>query len=78
MTAHQVEMSSARKRCMRTRSIAVNSIQQRLRLAPVYGWFTEGFDSRDLKEASLRGSGPKEWSRRHREHRDQEPGRLWS
>jgi hypothetical protein len=22
-----------------------------LRLAPVYGWFTEGFDTRDLKEA---------------------------
>jgi hypothetical protein len=21
------------------------------RLAPVYGWFTEGFDTRDLKEA---------------------------
>jgi predicted ATPase len=27
--------------------------QQDLRelLAPVYGWFTEGFDTRDLKEA---------------------------
>ena len=25
-------------------------------LAPVYGWFTEGFDTRDLKEAkALRG-----------------------
>jgi hypothetical protein len=23
----------------------------RLDLAPVYGWFTEGFDTRDLKEA---------------------------
>ena len=22
-----------------------------LYLAPVYGWFTEGFDTRDLKEA---------------------------
>jgi predicted ATPase len=22
-----------------------------MRLAPVYGWFTEGFDTRDLKEA---------------------------
>ena len=21
------------------------------RLAPIYGWFTEGFDTRDLKEA---------------------------
>ena len=21
-------------------------------LAPVYGWFTEGFDTRDLKEAT--------------------------
>jgi predicted ATPase len=23
----------------------------RVLLAPVYGWFTEGFDTRDLKEA---------------------------
>ena len=23
-------------------------------LAPVYGWFTEGFDTRDLKEATAR------------------------
>jgi predicted ATPase len=25
--------------------------QARERLAPVYDWFTEGFDTRDLKEA---------------------------
>ena len=25
--------------------------QSRDLLAPVYGWFTEGFDTRDLKEA---------------------------
>jgi predicted ATPase len=25
--------------------------QTRELLAPVYGWFTEGFDTRDLKEA---------------------------
>jgi predicted ATPase len=25
--------------------------QERELLAPVYGWFTEGFDTRDLKEA---------------------------
>jgi predicted ATPase len=25
--------------------------QARDHLAPVYGWFTEGFDTRDLKEA---------------------------
>jgi hypothetical protein len=25
--------------------------KRRKRLAPVYGWFTEGFDTRDLKEA---------------------------
>ena len=25
--------------------------QARDLLAPVYGWFTEGFDTRDLKEA---------------------------
>jgi hypothetical protein len=24
-------------------------------LAPVYGWFTEGFDTRDLKEAKALG-----------------------
>ena len=24
-------------------------------LAPVYGWFTEGFDTRDLKEAKAIG-----------------------
>jgi hypothetical protein len=23
------------------------------RLAPLYGWFTEGFDTRDLKEARV-------------------------
>jgi predicted ATPase len=26
-------------------------MQAREPLAPVYGWFTEGFDTRDLKEA---------------------------
>jgi hypothetical protein len=27
--------------------------QARELLAPVYGWFTEGFDPRDLKEAKV-------------------------
>jgi hypothetical protein len=27
--------------------------QAREQLAPVYGWFTEGFDTLDLKEAKL-------------------------
>ena len=27
--------------------------QARELLAPVYGWFTEGFDTRDLKEAKV-------------------------
>jgi predicted ATPase len=27
--------------------------QARKLLAPVYGWFTEGFDTRDLKEAKV-------------------------
>jgi predicted ATPase len=33
--------------------IAANTYSRRWRelLAPVYGWFTEGFDTRDLKEA---------------------------
>jgi predicted ATPase len=29
--------------------------QARELLAPVYGWFTEGFDTRDLKEAKVIG-----------------------
>jgi predicted ATPase len=35
------------------RSGATRGKPQRARelLAPVYGWFTEGFDTRDLKEA---------------------------
>jgi predicted ATPase len=28
-----------------------NRVQARDLLAPVYGWFTEGFDTADLKEA---------------------------
>jgi predicted ATPase len=28
-----------------------NGEQARALLAPIYGWFTEGFDTRDLKEA---------------------------
>jgi predicted ATPase len=42
----------------RTRSSSVDRLtrvgcdqQARELLAPVYGWFTEGFDTRDLKEA---------------------------
>jgi len=35
-------MSMAR-RCKRTEALEL--------LAPVYGWFTEGFDTRDLKDA---------------------------
>ena len=30
---------------------AARDQQARELLAPVYGWFTEGFDTRDLKEA---------------------------
>jgi hypothetical protein len=30
-----------------------NAQQARELLAPVYGWFTEGFDTRDLKEAKV-------------------------
>jgi predicted ATPase len=32
---------ATRARCQQAREL----------LAPVYGWFTEGFDTRDLKEA---------------------------
>jgi hypothetical protein len=31
--------------------LAVEARQARELLAPVYGWFTEGFDTRYLKEA---------------------------
>jgi predicted ATPase len=30
----------------------VKTVEARELLAPVYGWFTEGFDRRDLKEAN--------------------------
>ena len=33
-------------------------------LAPVYGWFTEGFDTRDLKEANRESLVTKEVSAR--------------
>ena len=29
------------------------TVEARELLAPVYGWFTEGFDTRDLKEAKV-------------------------
>ena len=59
-------------------------------LAPVYGWFTEGFDTRDLKEAKAllrpflapNGYAGKEafrnsWARQvAREHRDHRRQRL--
>jgi predicted ATPase len=31
--------------------IRASATQARELLAPVYGWFTEGFDTRDLREA---------------------------
>jgi predicted ATPase len=45
VAGHQIEAAvPARK--------AMNDPQQAHELlAPVYGWFTEGFDTRDLKEA---------------------------
>ena len=30
---------------------AISRVEARDLLAPVYGWFTEGFDTADLKEA---------------------------
>ena len=32
-------------------AFAENDVDHRALLAPVYGWFTEGFDTADLKEA---------------------------
>jgi predicted ATPase len=41
-----------RRREPRTPLADQGKVQQaRKLLAPVYGWFTEGFDTRDLKEA---------------------------
>jgi len=39
-------------------------VQQQARelLAPVYGWFTEGFDTRDLKEAKALLDGSAAWT----------------
>ena len=34
-----------------TKHVVTTVQQARELLAPVYGWFTEGFDTRDLKEA---------------------------
>ena len=46
LAAELVDMSLARLRRDQ------GKVQQaRELLAPVYGWFTEGFDTRDLKEA---------------------------
>ena len=36
---------------MRRGATETNRDEARELLAPVYGWFTEGFDTRDLKEA---------------------------
>jgi predicted ATPase len=33
------------------RFLRQGKVEARCLLAPVYGWFTEGFDTRDLKEA---------------------------
>ena len=50
------------RRCVRERSELISERigrdqgkvpQARELLAPVYGWFTEGFDTRDLKEAKV-------------------------
>src|SRR5262245_37390210 len=49
--------------------------QARQLLAPVYGWFTEGFDTLDLKEAKalldVRGSATMPLSRRGRDEKEQ-------
>jgi predicted ATPase len=48
--AHSLELRAARDLAGLWRS--QGKVQQaRELLAPVYGWFTEGFDTRDLKEA---------------------------
>ena len=43
--------SAARRRQQNSSSTPSQPQQARELLAPVYGWFTEGFDTLDLKEA---------------------------
>jgi hypothetical protein len=38
-------------RCERPKALGCDRQSRRRRLAPVYDWFTEQFDTRDLKEA---------------------------
>jgi DNA invertase Pin-like site-specific DNA recombinase len=51
--SHGAKVKAALK--LRSRSIGIRRIarvqQARELSAPVFGWFTEGFDTRDLKEA---------------------------
>jgi predicted ATPase len=48
--AHSLKLRAARDLAILLRDEG-NPQQARELLAPVYGWFTEGFDTRDLKEA---------------------------
>jgi predicted ATPase len=50
----EAECASQERKAKHLMRIPVRQSQQaREVLAPVYGWFTEGFDMRDLKEAKV-------------------------
>ena len=51
MHREQKSISSTRLRLPWSRQRRARLMEARELLAPVYGWFTEGFDTRDLKEA---------------------------
>ena len=50
-TSTMAESPSSEREYAYTRKNHVGTPRARDLLAPVYGWFTEGFDTRDLKDA---------------------------
>jgi predicted ATPase len=53
VTRREVDMVAAWSVDRLGRSLMDLLVLLRELLAPVYGWFTEGFDTRDLKEAKM-------------------------
>ena len=50
-SAHSKPTSALSAAIFASRCSTISRDEARELLAPVYGWFTEGFDTRDLKEA---------------------------
>ena len=51
MRAAGMGIRSCSRRSQNNRRTPIKTTDGRDLLAPVYGWFTEGFDTADLKEA---------------------------